>query len=74
MLREYEKAKLQMLNSDIDQGNSTMSAMNKTSPYDNFIRSTNGKKLYCNDEQMPPPRMFENTKQNMTRQRILYRA
>lgn len=38
------------------------------------MRSTNGKKLYYNDAEMPPPRIFENTKQNMTRQRILYRA
>ena len=80
MLREYEKAKLQMMNNDIasDQEGSvpgTMtSGLNKTSPYNNFMRSTAGKKLYRNDVNMPPPRIFENTKQNMTRQRILYRA
>jgi hypothetical protein len=50
------------------------SGLNKTSPYNNFMRSTAGKKLYRNDANMPPPRIFENTKQNMTRQRILYRA
>jgi hypothetical protein len=38
------------------------------------MRSTNGKKLYYNDAEMPAPRIFENTQQNMTRQRILYRA
>lgn len=80
MLREYEKAKLQMMNNDIasDQvvsaSNTMTSGLNKTSPYDNFLRSTNGKKLYRNDDNMPLPRIFENTKQNMTRQRILYRA
>lgn len=78
MLREYEKAKLQMMNNDLGEESArntiTTGGMNKTSPYQNFMRSTNGKKLYYNDAEMPPTRIFENTKQNMTRQRILYRA
>ena len=73
MLREYEKAKLQMMNTDLGSeqmasaAGTMTSGLNKTSPYNNFMRSTAGKKLYRNDANMPPPRIFENTKQNMTR-------
>jgi hypothetical protein len=46
-----------------------IASMNSTgmskSPYNNFTRSTNGQKLYYNDERtgpLPPPKIFDNTK------------
>ena len=58
-----------------------IASMNNTgmskSPYNNFTRATTGQKLYYNDDRtgpLPPPKIFENTKQQEARQRILYRA
>ena len=68
MLRKYEEAKMNMMNSDIDDmGNSTFNSMAKTTgrtPFQNFCRSTAGKKLYYNDPAcpMPPPKLEVQTK------------
>ena len=51
-----------------------IASMNNTgmskSPYNNFTRATTGQKLYYNDERtgpLPPPKIFDNTKQQETR-------
>lgn len=58
--------------------NSTLSVpLPKRSPFDNFDRSTTGKKLYYNDKRtgpLPPPQLEKQTKLNMTRQRVIYRG
>ena len=63
MLREYEKAKLQMLNTDLNETGGPAGAFNSfdptqtsstRSPFQNFVRSTAGKKLYYNDQKTGP--------------------
>ena len=70
MLREYEKAKKQMMqNQDLEgnnaSGHKTSYGMNQPpSPYNNFDRATTGKKLYFNDEKtgpLPPSKVNDTT-------------
>ena len=92
MLREYEKAKMQLMNVDIpdeDQKDNfentnqtfnitnSMGFKNSKSPFNNFMRTTGGKKIYYYDPKagsLPPPKFNETTKLSETRQKILYRA
>lgn len=73
MLREYEKAKLNMYNQDITSENFNAALGNTASTFDgtktvnsklgphNFMRSTAGKKLYSN-EYVPPETINNLTK------------
>ena len=70
-----------MLNNDISDvsvtyyGGSTKN--NTQSPFQNFVRSTTGKKLYYNDSKtgpLPPSKVTEATELHKSRQRVLYRG